>query len=1698
MNACVIRSLISGFIATLVFSAVSVLAGDGSVTAQHTSEGYRSPGTCKVTCEFAYPTNRSLLSLAWLVTLPQGWQITSVVGSGSPEVEGNDIVFLAGSLTNPIQFNYTVSVPPGEAGTKNLSSSVDYNLSGMTNPVTVGVTADPLSLSQQLQLVVISPHGGTIPAAVTNIYNSTTNLALVVTNSPITTGETRYVCTGWTGTGSIASGTGTNTEITLTNDSVITWAWKTQHELILSNLVGGFVTDASGWYDSGTNIAVSATAAPHYQFQGWMGQTNGCMIAGDQITIPMDGPRQIIARFLHDSHFLEVISPYGSPQPAVGTELYEYGTSVPCIVTNSPVIMGETQYVCSGWTGTGSVISGTGTSTEVVIAINSTLTWLWQTQFWFSVTYTAGGNVTAVDAWHDLGETVQVTAAASPHYQFSGWDGQTNGCQIEGDRITVPIDAARHVQARFELDTHKLIVTSVHGGAVPPEGTNNYSYGETVVCSVTNSPQVDGNYRFVCTGWAGGGGVNGGEGTNLQITLTNDSGIAWLWKTQCWLSVTGAAGGAVVDVSDWYDTTSNVTVTAVASLHNHFAQWQGETNECIINGDRITVPMDKPRSITATFALDQHLLEVCSPYGASEPEIGTNRFDYGTTVLATVKNSPVQDNATRYVCTGWTGWGSVIPGSGTNTQVVLTNDSGIVWLWKTQFWMTATATAGGTVSDTNGWYDQGGLDVITATANPHYHFGGWSGQTNGCLISSNQITLLIDGPRDVTAKFDLDQHTLTVSNKFGTAMPPVGMNVLPYGTNLVCYVLDSPVVNLTTQFVCTGWTGSGSVPLSGTMTNTAQITLTNNSTITWKWTTNMWLSLAAGSGGSIKTNRQSGWYPAGPTVSNIEATASNNYHFTGWSGDTNGCVITTNKIAAPMNGARSLTASFALDEYRVVVASKYGTPIPAVGTNLFQYGSNTLCAIQDSPVVNSSTQYVCSGWTATGSIPTIGSSTNTGMFVVTNHSSITWKWGTNYWLNLSNTEGGSMDRTSSWFTAGTSVSNVTATPLNHYHFGGWTGDTNGCSIISNRITLAMTRPRQVAASFVLDTHRLIVTTPYGTPSPASGTNLYGYGSLVSCAIQDSPVTVDRVRYVCTGWTGLGSITSSGVGTNTGPVSLNSDSAIAWTWRTQYLFSVSSDAGGIAQGPAGWQDSGCIVTASVAATSGFIFDRWLGDVPAGAEMMNPIVLTMDQARNINAQIRVDTNLIRATHTATGYRSPEGGRTVTCSFECPSDRSLLSLAWLVTLPAGWQITSVAGSGSPEVQGSEIVFLGSLLTNRVEFSYTLSIPGNAATTNDVVAIADFQFEGMANSVGISANPAPLRLSRYHSADYRANYWTLDAIEVSRVLSYWRAGGYQVNAGGFDGFMAGVGNTNGGYHSADYLAPRWVISGTEINRVLAYWRGGGYHVDPAGNDGYVAGSKPLGMGISMLGVSIQGGASFSANQEGQLNYDPGQSVIISNTYMYSGTLWSLLCRPRLPRGWVISGVTGDGSPEYSLGEIVWTGIMPPSPIHLAYTLSSPGTEYNAREISSEVEYQLSDMDNQTNAAPLPALLTLHFCDQDNDGLPDIWENTYGGGTTNMDTDADDDKDGMSNLKECVAGTNPSDSNSVLKVTGNMSGSDGQQMISWVSAPNRWYTLGRSFSLSDGFEPLATNLPSTSPMNCYTDTISAATALFYRVEVEP
>ena len=223
------------------------------------------------------------------------------------------------------------------------------------------------------------------------------------------------------------------------------------------------------------------------------------------------------------------------------------------------------------------------------------------------------------------------------------------------------------------------------------------------------------------------------------------------------------------------------------------------------------------------------------------------------------------------------------------------------------FWLDTTAAGNGTVNVADGWYASGSNITISACPAAHYHFVGWSGDTNGATIDGTNITVTVAQARAITAIFAIDQNTFEVNSQWGAPSPASAIYTNDYGTMITNTVLASDSLG-GTQVTCLGWTMTGNIPASGT-TNSFVMTQTNNAVLTWLWKTNFWLATHASGSGTVTV--ASGWYNAGTSVT-IKATSIGKSFFIGWAGDTNGATISGPSITVKMSSAKSITANFGL------------------------------------------------------------------------------------------------------------------------------------------------------------------------------------------------------------------------------------------------------------------------------------------------------------------------------------------------------------------------------------------------------------------------------------------------------------------------------------------------------------------------------------------------------------------------------------------------------------------------------------------------------------------------------------------------------------------------------------------------------------------------------------------------------------------
>ncbi|MBU0678242.1 MAG: hypothetical protein KJ626_08980 [Verrucomicrobia bacterium] len=124
---------------------------------------------------------------------------------------------------------------------------------------------------------------------------------------------------------------------------------------------------------------------------------------------------------------------------------------------------------------------------------------------------------------------------------------------------------------------------------------------------------------------------------------------------------------------------------------------------------------------------------------------------------------------------------------------------------------------------------------------------------------------------------------------------------------------------------------------------------------------------------------------------------------------------------------------------------------------------------------------------------------------------------------------------------------------------------------------------------------------------------------------------------------------------------------------------------------------------------------------------------------------------------------------------------------------------------------------------------------------------------------------------------------------------------------------------------------------------------------------------------------------------------------------------------------------------------------------------------------------------------------DWDEDSLSDLWENFFFKALNIASAQTDIDMDGFIDLHEFLAGTIPTNINSLLHIEALVEYVAGGQIIQWPSVSNKSYRILQSTNLLTGdFSGLASHISATPPVNTFTNpSPSSSPAVYYRIELE-
>lgn len=280
-----------------------------------------------------------------------------------------------------------------------------------------------------------------------------------------------------------------------------------------------------------------------------------------------------------------------------------------------------------------------------------------------------------------------------------------------------------------------------------------------------------------------------------------------------------------------------LTTTNQATWLDANTPWSASTVATAISGtERWSSSAGTSGSITGAITINpiyvhQYYLAVISTYASPS---GSGWYDSGSTAYAGLNAGTVSGGTgTQYVFNSWTGDASgsnYVQSNGITMNAPITATAS----WITQYYLTVNSAHGTPAGQ--GWYNSGASESFSipspvGSAGVQYVFSSWSGSGSGSYSgNSASSSITMDAPITETASW-ITQYYLTVNSAHGT---PSGSGWYNAGADIT-FSVSSPVPeSIITQHVCTGWTGTGSAPATGTNAN-LHFTINQPSSITWNW-----------------------------------------------------------------------------------------------------------------------------------------------------------------------------------------------------------------------------------------------------------------------------------------------------------------------------------------------------------------------------------------------------------------------------------------------------------------------------------------------------------------------------------------------------------------------------------------------------------------------------------------------------------------------------------------------------------------------------------------------------------------------------------------------------------------------------------------------------------------------------------------------
>jgi Leucine-rich repeat (LRR) protein len=569
----------------------------------------------------AYTADVGRYQVYWSTT--SGGPYNTLGGSTSNKSESS--LLLTG--LNPSTTYYVVvrTVTDPHAINQNTVTSEDSSEVSATTPavqtVAITVTTSP---SGRSFTVDGTPY--TSQQTFSWIPGSSHTLSTTTLQSGVT--GTQYVWNSWSNGEAIS-----HTIVAPASATTYTANFTTQYLLttIASPTSGGTIsaspTSASGFYDSGTSVELTAAANSGYVFSNWSGDLTG---SANPRSVTMSAPRSVTANFAPCVGITIATNPVGlgfSVDGAIYTTSQTFTWVVGSshtLATTSPQGTGGTRHVFTNWSDGGAMGH---TVTAPATATSYTASFKIQFVLTTATSPASGGTVSAnpasIDGFYDSSTSVELTATANGGYIFSNWSGDLTGF---ANPQSITMSALRNVTANFSSTSRITITTdpvglgfSVDGAIYTTTQTFTWIVGSSHMIA-TASPQGAGGTVYAFANWSDGEAISHTIVAPASATIYTAN-----FTTQYLLTIVSSptSGGTIstnpLSANGFYNSGTSVELTAIPNGGYTFGGWSGAGfGSCTGTNNPATITMNSPITETASFSSSGSSVNIALSAGGAE------------------------------------------------------------------------------------------------------------------------------------------------------------------------------------------------------------------------------------------------------------------------------------------------------------------------------------------------------------------------------------------------------------------------------------------------------------------------------------------------------------------------------------------------------------------------------------------------------------------------------------------------------------------------------------------------------------------------------------------------------------------------------------------------------------------------------------------------------------------------------------------------------------------------------------------------------------------------------------------------------------------------------------------------------------------------------------------------------------------------